>query len=51
MRKEAEGNAPKEAVPHVLVALLRGLEQRYQAVPDDGELDFFVGRVGLLANT
>lgn len=37
MRKEATESSPREMVPHVLTALLQGLEEKYNDVSDDGQ--------------
>lgn len=39
MRKEASSEGSRrDAVPHVLVALIRGLDEKYKEVSDDSEL-------------
>jgi hypothetical protein len=37
MRKEATEGSPREPIPHVLTALLQGLEEKYNDVSDDGQ--------------
>lgn len=37
MRKEATEGTQREMIPHVLTALLQGLEEKYKDVSDDGQ--------------
>lgn len=40
LRKESATDGDRELVPHVLTAMLQGLEEKYKDTPDDGESVF-----------